>query len=129
MKTFILKISAVVCVVLFMMTALFNTSCNKDKKTHGKVTVNDTAGRPIASATVKLSSPPSVPPSAAHPNGGDLVYSGVTDGAGVANFEIPLPGIWDIKATSTNFPGMNGKGILRLDEPSKSTEVIVVIKP
>ena len=129
MKTFILKISAVVCVVLFMMTALFNTSCNKDKTCHGKVTVNDTAGHPIAGAAVKLSSPPSVPPSAAHPTGGDLVINGVTDGSGVANFELKLPSIMDIKATSTLFPGMTGKGILRLDEPSKTAEVIVVIKP
>ncbi len=121
MKTFILKSSAFVCVGLLVFTALTSTSCKKDTVCRGKITVVDTAGVPVANAIIKLSSPPSVPPSVAHPNGGDLVINGVTDGAGVANFEIKLPSILDIVATQTTaFPGMTGKGILRLDEPGKN---------
>ena len=129
MKTLILKLSAFACVALLLLTAIYGTSCNKDKTCHGKVTVIDTAGHPVANADVKLSSPPSVPPSTTHPQGGDKVFNGVTDGSGVANFEIALPVIMDIKATSTAFVGMTGKGILRLDEPGKTTEVTVTIKP
>ena len=130
MKTFILKISAFVCVGLLLVTALCTTSCKKDKTCRGKVTVVDTAGARVANAAVKLSSPPSVPPDPNHPAGGDLVINGVTDGSGVVNFEIQLPTILDIVATqATAFPGMTGKGILRLDEPGKTAEVTVKIKP
>jgi|GEM_PF-683943 len=129
MKTFILKLSAFAGVTLLLLTALSSTSCNKDKTTHGKVTVVDTAGLPVANATVKLSSPPSVPPNS-HPNGGDLVLTGVTDGSGVVNFDIKLPTILDILATQTViYPNMTAKGILRLDEPGKTTEVTVTLKP
>lgn len=128
MKTFILKISAFVCVGLLLLTALCTTSCKKETVCRGKVTVVDTAGAPVANAAVTLSSPPSVPPDPKHTNGGDLVINGVTDGSGVVNFEIKLPTILDIVATSTAFPGMTGKGILRLDEPGKTAEVTVKIK-
>ncbi len=130
MRTFILKFSAFVCVGLFLVAALCTTSCKKDKTCRGKVTVVDTAGAPVVGAAVKLSSPPSVPANPAHPAGGDLVINGVTDGSGVVNFEIQLPTILDIVATQTTaFPGMTGKGILRLDEPGKTAEVTVKIKP
>ena len=130
MKTFIVKISAFVCVVLLLMTALFSTSCKKDKTCQGKITVIDTAGLVVANATVDLSSPPSVPPSTAHPAGGDIHITGVTDGSGVVNFELKLPAILDVLATQTSaFPGMTGKAILRLDEPGKTAEATVTIKP
>ena len=130
MKTFIVKISAFACVGLLLLTAICTTSCKKDKTCRGKVTVVDTAGAPVANAAVKLSSPPSVPANPAHTTGGDLVINGVTDGSGVVNFEIKLPAILDIVATQTSaFPGMTGKGILRLDEPGKAAEVTVKIKP
>ena len=129
MKTFFSKITAFACVALFLFTVLSSTSCKKDKTCHGKITVIDTSGVPVANADVKLSSPPSVPPNQAHLNGGDLVINGVTDGSGVANFEIKLPAILDILATKTTLPGMTGKGILRLDEPGKTAEVTVTIKP
>lgn len=129
MKTFILKSSAFLCVGLLLLTALCSTSCKKDKTCNGKITVVDTAGAPVANASVTLSSPPSVPPSTTHPGGGDLVLSGVTDGSGVVNFELKLPAIMDITATSSAFTGMTGKGILRLDEPGKTAEVTVKIKP
>lgn len=128
MKTFILRISAFSCVALLLLTAMFSTSCKKDKTCHGKITVIDTAGIPVANATVNLSSPPSVPPNS-HTTGGDLKMNGVTDGAGVVNFELKLPAILDIVATSPNFVGMTGKAILRLDEPGKTTDVTVTIKP
>ena len=129
MKTFILKFSAIACVGLFVLTTLFSTSCKKDKTCHGKITVLDTAGAPVASATVQLSSPPSVPPDPNHSGGGDLVMTGVTDGSGIVNFELKLPAILDIVATKSALPGLTGKAILRLDEPGKTTEVTVTMKP
>lgn len=128
MKKFILKFSAFACVVLLLVAAFSSTSCNKDKTCHGTITVQDTAGRPVAGAAVHLSSPPSVPPDINHPSGGDLKIDGVTDGTGNVNFDIKLPSILDITATSTLFPGMTGKGILRVDEPGKSASVTVKIK-
>ncbi len=129
MKTFILKISAFVGVALMLVIAFSSTSCKKDKTCHGKITVLDTAGLPIALATVQLSSPPSVPADPNHTGGGDLHLTGVTDGSGIVNFELKLPAILDIVATSSSFTGMTGKAILRLDEPGKTTEVSVTIKP
>ncbi len=129
MKTFILKFSAFACVSLLLLTALSSTSCKKDKTCHGKITVIDTAGLPVVNAVVKLSSPPSVPPDPNHSLGGDLVINGVTDASGVANFEIKLPSILDILATQSTYANMSAKGILRLDEPGKTTEVVVTLKP
>jgi hypothetical protein len=127
MKKFILKLSAFACVALLVVTAFLGTSCNKDKTCHGTVTVVDTAGHPVAGAAVHLDSPPPVPPNG-HTAGGDLKIDGVTDGSGIVNFELKLPAIMDITATSTTLLGMTGKGILRLDEPSKSASVTVTIK-
>ena len=129
MKKFILKFSAFACVVLLLVAAFSSTSCNKDKTCHGTITVLDTAGRPIAGAAVHLSSPPPVPPTnPPHTGGGDLKIDGVTDGTGNVNFDIKLPAILDITATSNLFSGMTGKGILRVDEPGKSASVTVTIK-
>lgn len=129
MKTFFLKFSAFICVGLLLLTAISSTSCKKDKTCRGKVTVIDTAGAPVANATVNLSSPPSVPADPAHPAGGDLVITGVTDGSGIVNFELKLPAIMDIVAVQpTSHPNMTGKAILRLDEPGKTTDVTVTLK-
>ena len=120
MKNFALKFSFGLFVVAFFMTA-FSTSCKKDQTCHGKVHVNDTAGRPIANATVKLAAP-SV--------NGDVVYSQLSDGSGEADFEVKLPAIFDVKATKATYPpGYVGTGVLRLDEPGKTGEVTVTIKP
>jgi len=119
MKNFTLKISALVCMSLLLI-ATFSSSCKKDKTCHGKVTVVDTAGAPVASASVVLGAP-SV--------NGTITYKDVTDGSGVVNFEIKLPCILDITATKSSMPGMTGKGILRVDEPGKSDEVTVTMKP
>ena len=129
MKNLIIKFSAATCVILFLFFALLSTSCKENKNCNGKITVIDTAGVAISGATVKLSSPPSVPPSATHPTGGDLIIDDVTDGAGVVNIELKLPAILDVVAKITAFPNMTGKAILRLDEPGKNTEITVTIKP
>ncbi len=98
---------------------LVSTSCKKDKICHGKVTVLDTGGVAIAGATVKLSAP-SV--------NGDVVYTGTTDGSGIASFDVKLPAIFDIYATKATYPGKAGVGVIRLDEPGKKTEVKVTMK-
>ena len=119
MKTFIAKFSAITGVIMFLTVMFISTSCNKDKTCHGKVTVTDTNGTVVASAAVKLSAP-SV--------GGDVVYNGVTDGSGNANFDVKLPAIFDVVATKASFPGMSGVGVLRLDEPGKDANVTVKIQ-
>ena len=121
MKTFILKISAFACVAFLLITALSVTSCKKDKTCHGKVTVVDTAGIVVAGASVVLSAP-SV--------NGQVSSSNITDASGVALFEIKLPAIFDIVASKNDaFPNMTGKGILRVDEPGKTADVTVTLKP
>ncbi len=118
MKTFILKLSAFVSVVLLVVTMVFSSSCKKDPMVHGKITVVDTSGVPVSAATVVLSSPT-----------GTVAYSNITDASGVALFDIKLPAIFDIRATKTTLSGLTGKGILRLDEPGKSEDVQVIMKP
>lgn len=120
MKTFILKTSALVCAVLLVVASLTTTSCKKDKMCHGKITVIDTAGAVVPGANVLVSAP-SV--------NGKVSYSNVADGSGVALIDLKLPAIMDISATSSKYPGMVGKGILRVDEPGKAEEVTVTIKP
>ena len=116
MKTFILKTSAFVCALLLLFTALSTTSCKKDKMCHGKITVVDTAGAVVPGATVV----------AAYQQ---TAFSNVTDGSGVAYIDLKLPAILNITATSSSYPGMTGKGILRLDEPGKTADVTVTLKP
>jgi hypothetical protein len=117
MKTAIHKLSAIVCVVLLVVTATTTSSCKKDKTCHGKVHVIDTLGAPIASANVKLSAP-SV--------GGQTEYNGVTDGSGDCTFEVTLPAIFDVTATKAGMSG-TGTGVIRLDEPGKEDAVTVTI--
>ncbi len=80
MKTFTLKLSALACVAVLVIAALSMPSCKKDRLCHGKVTVIDTAGAPVAAAAIKLSAP-SV--------GGQVTYTGVSDGAGVSTWPCP----------------------------------------
>lgn len=116
MKNFILKTSAFACVALLLMTAVSTTSCKKDKMCHGKITVIDTAGAVVPGANVITEY-------------GSTRFSSVTDGSGVAYIDLKLPAILNITAASSSYPGMLGKGILRLDEPGKTAEVTVTIKP
>ena len=120
MKTFVLRFSSIAIVFLLLLTAISTPSCKKDKTCHGKVTVIDTAGVPIAVATVKLAAP-SV--------NGQVTYTGTTDGTGVVTFEVKLPAIFDVFATqAAQWPGKTGVGVIRLDEPGKSAETTVTIK-
>lgn len=120
MKTFIHKIAAITGVIALLSVMFVASSCNKDKTCHGKVKVVDTNGVAIASAAVKLSAP-SV--------GGDVVYNGTTDGSGEASFDVKLPAIFDVNATKATYPSMAGIGVLRLDEPGKTNDVTVTMRP
>ena len=120
MKNFILKISALVCLAILLVTAFSVTSCKKEEMCHGNITVIDTAGVVVPGAIV-VASAPSV--------NGEKEFSNVTNSSGVAYIGLKLPAILDIRASSTLYPGMVGKGILRLDEPGKTADVTVVLKP
>lgn len=117
MKTAILKISSIVCVVLLFLTATTSTSCKKDKTCHGKVHVVDTNNAVISGATVVLDAPA---------QGGDISYTGSTDGSGDVTFEVTLPAIFDVTATKTGVG--TGTGVIRLDEPGKEDQVTVIIQ-
>ncbi len=119
MKTIIFKISTVLGIIVLLTVMFVSSSCNKDKTCHGKVTVVDTVGNPVSSASVKLSAP-SV--------NGDVVYDGITDGSGQASFDVKLPAIFDVVAKKATYPGMAGVGVIRLDEPGKDAEVTVKIQ-
>jgi hypothetical protein len=121
MKTFSLKFSAFTCALVLLFTAFSSSSCKKDKTCHGKVTVVDTTGKPIGDAKVNLSANTATVT-------GDVTYDEVTDGSGVAEFEVKLPAIFDVKATKSSLPGRVGTGILRVDEPGKTGEVTVTMK-
>lgn len=119
MKTFFLKYASVAGIILMLVVALSTSSCKKDKTCRGKVYVVDTAGVAVGNAVVKLD---------ANAVNGDVIYDAYTDGAGAANFEVKLPAIFDVTATKATYPGMEGNGVLRLDEPGKEAEVTVVIR-
>jgi|ERR1019366_687914 hypothetical protein len=115
MKKFILKISAFACVMLLLLTVTFSTSCKKDKTTHGKVTVVDSANVPVSAAKVLLAAPSA---------NGQKSYTGTTDGSGLASFDIPLPAIWDVTVTKGL---LTGTGILRLDTDQLGKTVTTTI--
>ncbi len=119
MKAFIFKFSLFTSVLMLFALVFCASSCKKDQTCHGIVTVVDTIGSPVANAIVQLSAP-SV--------GGDVVYNGTTDGSGKVSFDVKLPAIFDVYATSLNFLGLSGVGVIRLDEPGKEAEVKVIIQ-
>lgn len=119
MKTFTVRFSAFILAFVLIFTAFSSSSCKKDKTCHGTVTVLDTGGTLCANATVKLAAP-SV--------NGDVIYESVTDGSGVAKFDVKLPAIFDVTATKGTMPGYVGVGVLRLDEAGKSNEVTVQLE-
>lgn len=116
MKTFALRTSAIVCAFALILTATMATSCKKDKTTYGTVTVQTTSGKLVSGAKVLLS---------AAAVAGEKTYEGVTDGSGEAEFEIALPGIWDVTVTKDS---LSGTGVLRLDEPGKSDNTTITVR-
>ena len=116
MKTVIIKFTTLFCFIIFTFFTITFFSCKKDKTCYGNVKVIDSVGAPVAGADVLLSAP-SV--------NGQVEYSGVTDGTGEVNFEVKLPAIFDVKATSSSYPGKTGLGTLRCDEPGKKTSTTV----
>ena len=116
MKTSVLKISSFICVCFLLFTATVVTSCKKDKKTYGTVTVKNASGTLISAAKVLLAAPSA---------NGQKSSTGSTDGSGVAKFELPLPAIWDVTVTKDS---LSGTGVLRLDEPGKHDDIVVIIR-
>lgn len=116
MKSSIIKSVAPLFFILFTLFVITTTSCKKDKTCYGTVKVIDTGGAAVSGAAVHLAAP-SV--------GGTVVYDGVSDANGEAYFEIKLPAIFDVTATSAAHPGKTGLGTLRCDEPGKKTGTTV----
>ena len=120
MKRIFLKFSVFTFVALLILTAVSTPSCKKDQTCHGKVTVYDTTGKTVQGAAVRLD---------AYAVGGQVAYNGTTDLVGVVNFDIALPGIFDVTATHSKYPDMFGRGSLNVDEPRKEAAIIVRIVP
>jgi len=116
MKSVSIKFVATICFILVALLSITVSSCKKDKTCYGTVKVTDIAGTVVSGADVHLSAP-SV--------GGTVTYDGVTDANGEAYFEIKLPAIFDVSATSSAHPGKTGLGTLRCDEPGKKTSTTV----
>lgn len=116
MKSFVIKFSIIGCFVLLFLGATSISSCKKDQTCHGRVTVVDSADARVPGAAVRLD---------ANAVGGQKVYNGVTDGSGIAVFDIELPAIFDITATKSTYPNQYGKGSLNVDEPQKEADVTV----
>ncbi|MBL7884810.1 MAG: hypothetical protein JNL69_12125 [Bacteroidia bacterium] len=120
MKTLQNKSALFVLAVITGLILVSGSSCKKDEKCRGKVKVIDTAAIAVGNALVKIHAP-SV--------NGQVSYTGFTDGGGFVSFEVKLPAIFDVEATKGSYPGMVGRGILRLDEPGKEADVTVILKP
>jgi hypothetical protein len=120
MKVFFYKgVSAFIVFGLFYF-AMSTSSCKKDETCRGRVTVVDTNGAPVNGALVRLDAYNANPP-------GSIKYEGNTDKLGLAKFDIKLPGILDVTATSPLFPNMTGKGALNVSEPGKETDLKVTL--
>jgi hypothetical protein len=72
--------TGIAVLLLFLMVA---AGCNKDTDCKGVITVLDSAGQPVAGATVKLSS-------------GDMTDQQTTDASGKSHHVLKLPAILDI---------------------------------
>lgn len=114
MKTNVIKFSAFAGVLLLLFVAFSTSSCKKDKTTHGKIHVKNASGDFVAGAAVNLSAPD-----------GQVTYNGTTDGGGYVQFDVRLPAIFDVTASKDS---LVGTGVLRLDEPGKTTELTVIIR-
>lgn len=114
MKTNVLKFSAFAGVLLMLVIAFSASSCKKDKTTHGKIHVKNAAGNYVAGAKVLLTAP-----------NADKKYEGLTDSGGYIQFDIALPAIFDVTASKDS---LVGTGVIRLDEPGKTTELTVTIR-
>lgn len=118
MKTFTLKFSSFAFVLLLVTSATLLTSCKKDKTTYGKVTVVTEAKAPVLDATVTLSAPSA---------NGEKSFTQKTNASGVTDFEIDLPGIWDVNVVTSDSL-LTGTGVLRIDEPGKKDEITVIVR-
>ena len=114
MKTNFLKFSAFAGALLLLLVAISASSCKKDKTTHGKIHVINSTGAYVAGAKVDLSAP-----------NAQVTYTGTTDSGGYIQFDVALPAIFDVKASKDS---LVGTGVLRLDEPGKTTELTVTIR-
>lgn len=114
MKTKFLKFSTFAGALLLLFIAFGTSSCNKDKTTHGKITVRDSAGDAVEGATVVLSAP-----------NAQVTYTGTTDGSGFVQFDVKLPAIFDVNVTKDL---LTGSSILRLDEPGKTSEITIIVR-
>lgn len=114
MKTKIFNFSAFAGALLLLCVAFSIPSCKKDKTTHGKIHVLDASGAYVAGATVRLSAP-----------NAQVSYTGTTDSGGFVQFDVRLPAIFDVTASKDS---LVGTGVLRLDEPGKTTELRVTIR-
>jgi hypothetical protein len=118
MKAPLLKFSVLFSIVLLIFAATSVSSCKKDQTCRGNVWVYDTLSQKIPLATVRLD---------AYSINGDITYTAKTDGNGLAVFDIALPAIFNITASSDKYPNMVGTGSLNVDEPRKETWVTVII--
>lgn len=114
MKTTFIKLSTIAGALLLLFVALSVSSCNKDKTTHGKIHIVDASGAYVSGATVRLSAP-----------NAQVTYSGTTDSGGYVQFDVRLPAIFDVTASKDS---LVGTGVLRLDEPGKTTELTVTVR-
>ena len=120
MKTFALKFPSFTIALILISSLSVVTSCKKDKETNGKVTVINDASDKISDAEVVVS--------AASVNG-DTSFTKFTNGSGVADFEINLPGIWDVSVTTSDTAApLVGSGVLRLDEPGSSDDITITVR-
>jgi hypothetical protein len=119
MKTLVTKISTSLTILFLFLTFTMVTSCKKDKVTHGTVTVKNVAGVAVSGAKVVLSAYSATSGTLKPP------ITGTSDGSGIAKFDVQLPGIWDVNVTKDT---LTGQGVLRLDEPGKKDEIIIVIR-
>lgn len=109
--------------VLVVFAWSLTTSCQKQTDCKLMVTTVDTAGRPVASAKIKLYA--NVKTSTGTIVEADLKAEGVSDANGSSSYTFKLPAILDIRATGST--GKVGTGIIKLEE-GKTVEKSITVK-
>lgn len=119
MKSHILKVSAVICTMALIITAISTPSCKQPGNCTGNVTVYDSVGLPLANSPVKVYHPLNNAAGYTSP-AGSWIYRGYTNSKGFVQFTIPLPAVYSVLAALPTDTNNVVKGVLILNNPGST---------
>lgn len=97
MRTYILKISAIICSFLLIVTAVSIPSCTQPGSCTGNITVYDSTGLPLANAAVTLYHPGDTSKAWLSAPGNFVYGPSLTNSKGAVQFVIKLPAEYTVR--------------------------------